>query len=134
MAGRQHIAGGCEPGDVTGAGHLHSGIGAMGAPGSEIGDAPSLGSPDAARRLGGEGGLQVHLVDDIGFYELGLDNGGGDFQQRLIGEVQPSVGDRANAAGEPHTPQVVKKFGSEGTKGAQVVYGFVVELQAGKVV
>ena len=132
--GGQHVAGGSEPCDVAGAGHLKRRVSALGPAGGEVGDTPSLGGPNATGGLGGQHALEVNLIDDEGLDKLGFDQRGRYLNRRFVGEVEPSFRNGPDAAGKPDTSQKLKEVVGEDAHGAQIVYGPSTEVKIGEIV
>ena len=86
-AGRHHVAGGLEAGDVAAAGHFQCGVGALRPAGPKVGNRPALGGPDAPGGLGGQQRLEVDLVYHESFHQLSFYDRPADFQYRLGGEI-----------------------------------------------
>jgi hypothetical protein len=68
------------------------------------------GRDPAARRLGGDGGLVGHLVQEVRLGQLGLGKGSGHLEERLVGEHQPALGDRPHVSRESQVPEQVERL------------------------
>ncbi len=83
----------------------------MGAPQPEIDECSSLSGVHATGRLGGHHGLKADGVDQEGFYDLGLDQRGGNLQKRLAGKENSAFGHGHHVAAEAKAGQVIEKAG-----------------------
>ena len=106
----------------------------MGAPGSEVGQPAPLGRPNAPGRLGGQRGLEAHLVDDVGLDQLGLDDRRGHLQHRLVGKEKPTLGDCSDVSGEADAAQILKEVVAEDSGRTEVIHRFAVKAQQGEIV
>ena len=124
-----HVAGSGKTGEVTGAGDLHSGIDAVSPSKRKIHDRSPARRMNAASRFGGDQRLKVDLIDDKSLDDLGLDDGSGDFDHRLVLEKQASLGDGPHVAREFESLKKIKKIVRKHPTGAEVVDAGRIDLE-----
>ena len=132
--GGEDIAGGGETGDVGCARHAQGRLGAVGAPGGEIGDGTAGGGLYAAGRFGRQQRLVLHLVDDDGLRQLRRNQRSGNLQNGFVGEKQATLRQCPHAAGKAEAAQPGQEIGAEGAGVPQVGDGVIVKRQGGQAV
>ena len=90
--------------DVKRSRRFDGGIRPVDAPGAEIDDSATARRGDHPCGLGGQGRLQVNLIDDKSFGELGFGNRCGDLEDRLVGENRRTLQDRVHIPCEAEVP------------------------------
>ncbi len=85
----------------------------MGAAQPEVDELDVAGGQPAARRLRGDGCLERDLVEREGLHQLGLGDGCGDLQQRLVGQDHPPLRNGIDVAGEPKGAEPVHGLGGK---------------------
>ena len=126
---RQDVAGAQKPRQITGPGHLETGVAALGAPQGKIHQGPARGRLDRPGGLGGDHGLEADGVDDERLHQLGLDDGGAHFQDGLICEKDAAFGEGLDLAGEAQTLQEVQKAPRKEAGGGEISQVIVSETQ-----
>ena len=104
-------------------------VGALGPAGAEFQHRPPLGRPDDAVGLGGDEALVVDGQQRKRLDELGLDGGGTDRHDRLLGEDGGPLGDCPDVAGEAEVLQVGQKLLGEQVPSPEVGDVLLVEVQ-----
>ena len=84
---------------------------------------------DTAGGLGGDQGLEMDLIDNEGLNNLGLNDRGGNFKDRLILKKEPPLGDGPDFASESHPFEEIEKFIGKDPLRMEVVYGPLVEAK-----
>ena len=116
----EHVAAHDGAGEERAPGGFHPGIDAGGAPEAELDDRASTPREDGAGGLGGEDRLEVAGVHDGRLDELGLADGRGDLQERLIREDDGPLGDRPHVAREPQVGKKAEEPIVEPARGLEV--------------
>jgi len=101
-AGRLHIAGGNDAGDGGEAGDRHAGVDAVGPAQGEVDQVDVAGGQAAAGRLGCHGRLEGDLIpiQQVRLHQLGLGDGARDFDDGLVRQDDPSLGDGVHVASQ----------------------------------
>jgi hypothetical protein len=88
----QDVARGIKAGQITGAGNFEGRVCAVGAPQGKVDEAAPLCRFHTARSFRGNERLQMHRVDNETFHQLGVHNGGGDFEHGLMAKEHTAFG------------------------------------------
>ena len=107
--------------DVSSPRPVDGAAGALGPAGAELQHGAAPGGPDDAVGLGGDEALVVDGQQQEGLQQLGLDGGGPDGEDGLVGEHRGSFGDGVDVAGEAEVCQVVQKSLVEHVPAAEVL-------------
>ncbi len=104
---------------------------------SEFDHGPSLGCRDAARGFGGDQRGESDGRKQVGFGDLGFDDGRAEGEHRLAGEERRAFRDGEQIAGEAEGVQVVEELGrrvAELRQAAEVGDFFIRELQVQQII
>src|ERR1035441_8045507 len=100
-----------------------AGFGSVRAARAELHHGTPGGGRGAARGFGGDQGLEGDGAQQVGFRDLGFDDGGADGERGFAGEQDGAFGDGEEVAGEAELAEVVEEGGAhlgELGEGAQV--------------
>ena len=110
-------------------GSVQSGVRSLSPAKAKFHDSVALGSVDHAGRLGGDQALMVDDVQDGCLHQLGLHDGGDDFDQGLLRKDHASLGDGVDISAEMEAAQILKKIFAENTQASQIIYIVIRKIQ-----
>ena len=117
----EHVGGADTSGDHGSSCAVDRCVGTLGPAAAEFHHTVARGGPDDAGSLRGDQALMVQNVQKRSLNQLGLHDGGDDFDQRFSREDHPAFRNRVDIAGEAEFVKILQKVLLENVEAPEII-------------